>query len=186
MVRSFPFSAKSSVEPLQNFSSLNIFFFHWKATQSGRAGNDILLPCFRFQQNAHQTFSFISNRESPHRKYKATQDYYGKFGSIQGVMTSLSTSISCFNFEKFLPSWCWKVKNQKSEILTNSFIYCHCRSSQRRCSVKIVFLKFRKFYRKTLALKPFFNKVAGIHSFPVNIAKCLSTWYSLNISSGCF
>ena len=116
MVRSFPFSAKSSVEPLQNFSSLNIFFFHWKATQSGRAGNDILLPCFRFQQNAHQTFSFISNRESPHSKYKATQDYYGKFGSIQTALWPHSARPSRV---LILRSFCllgaekWKIRNPK-------------------------------------------------------------------------
>ena len=35
-------------------------------------------------------------------------------------------------------------------------------SSHRRCSVKKVLLKFRKFHRKTPVLDSLFNKVAGV------------------------
>ena len=56
-----------------------------------------------------------------------------------------------------------------------------------RCSVKKVFLKFRKIHRKTPVPEPLFNKVAGLRPatllkkrlwhrcFPVNFAKFLRT-----------
>ena len=61
-----------------------------------------------------------------------------------------------------------------SKNFINSFSRClwvTIRSSQRRCSIKKLFLKFCNFHRKTPVLESFFNKVADLEA-PTQVFSC--------------
>ena len=73
------------------------------------------------------------------------------------------------------------------------------RSSQWRCPVKKVFVKFSKIYRKAHVLEPVFNKVAGLRRvynfmkrrlkhrcFPMTFAKILRTLILKTSANDCF
>ena len=81
---------------------------------------------------------------------------------------------------RYLSVWNWETFHL---VLIKYHLFC--KSSQRRCSVRKMFLEnFAKLTGKQLCQGLFFNKVAGLshNCFPVNFAKILRTPFLQNTS----